>query len=364
MAKLIVITDPGKALDDEEMLLVLSRLVKLQLVELLAVVCNLMPSTLRARLARGTLKSVGLHRVPVGVGTAVVSLPVQSEEELAGIAHLSSEMEVVDGASLLVSSLEQSADGSVTLLLVSALTDAAALLHKHEALVKRKVSSVVIMGGVVQHADDVALDADGYMTPDSAVNNHYDVMASRFLYRKLQEIGIPMTILTRYATYACKVPKALYETLSQTGHPVGKHLGRSYEAFINDFWRAVNSPPGAIEHDGLPARWNRDLFLKTFCAGKGQDRTATDQIIDLVCDAVAADPMALLAAVPSLSEKFYAPQLVAVNGVTHRVIGVSPSNTGVKDPHAVIEFLLANLVGALTEEPAVALPTAAPVLVP
>lgn len=363
MAKLIVITDPGKALDDEEMLLVLSCLVKQGGVELLAVVCNLMPSNLRARLARGTLKSVGLQRVPVGVGTAVVSLPVQPEEELMRIAHLAPEMEVVDGAKLLVSALEQAADGSVTLLLVSAMTDAAALLHKHEALVKSKVSSVVIMGGVVQHADTVALDADGYMTPDSAVNNHYDVMASRFLYRKLQEIGIAMTILTRYATYACKVPRSLYQTLTETGHPVGKHLGRSYEAFINDFWRAVNAPPGTIEHDGLPARWNRELFLKTFCAGKGQERTANDPIIDLVCDAVAADPMALLAAVPEFCGKLYAPHVVVVNGVAHRVIGVSPANSGVKDREAVIEALLTNLIGALTEE-AVALPTHATVLVP
>ncbi|MBY0551979.1 MAG: nucleoside hydrolase [Candidatus Obscuribacterales bacterium] len=363
MPKLIVITDPGKALDDEEMLLVLSRLVKNQLAEVVAVVCNLMPSALRARLARGTLKAVGLPGVPVGVGTGVVSLPVQSEVELLRIAHLSSELEVVDGAKLLHSSLEQAADGSITLLLVSALTDAAALLHKHEALVRAKVSSVVIMGGVVHHGDEVALDADGYMTPDSAVNNHYDVMASRFLYRKLQEIGIPMTVLTRYATYTCKVPRALYQTLAQTGHPVGKHLGSSYEAFINDFWRAVNSPPGALEHDGLPARWNRELFLKTFCGGKGQERTAADSIIDLVCDAVAADPMALLAAIPELCQRLYAPHVVLVNGVSHRVIGVSPNNTGVKDREAVIEFLLENLTGALGEDVVVS-PIQAPIMVP
>ena len=363
MPKLIVISDPGKALDDEEMLLVLSSLVKQQLVEVLAVVCNLMPSTLRARLARGTLKAVGLPLVPVGFGTAGVSLPVQVEEDLKAIPHLSAEHEVVDGSKLLVSTLEQAGDLQVTLLLVSALTDAAALLHKHEELVRAKVSSVVIMGGVVQHGDTVALDADGFMIPDSAVNNHYDVMSSRFLYRKLQEIGIPMTVLTRFATYACKVPRSLYQKLALTGHPVGTHLGRSYEAFINDFWRAVNSAPGALEHDGLPARWNRELFLKTFCEGKGQERSAQDPITDLVCDAVVADPMALLAAVPELCQRFYAPHVVTIAGVDHRIIGVSSSLPCVKDRQQVTEFLLKNLTGALSEEP-VFMPAAVPVIVP
>lgn len=361
MQKLIVITDPGKALDDEEMLLVLSRLVKEQLVELLAVVCNLMPSNLRARLAAGTLKNLGLTGVPVGVGTPVVSLPVQGEEELARIPHLSGEHEVVNGGELLVTALEQAGDGSVTLLLVSALTDAAALLHKHEQLFRRKVASVVIMGGVVHHGDNVALDAEGFMIPDSAVNNHYDVMASRFLYRKLQEVGVPMTVLTRFATYTCKMPRSLYQCLTATGHPIGAHLGKSYEAFISDFWRAVNSPPGDLAHDGLPARWNRELFLKTFCGGKGQERLATDAIIDLVTDAVVADPMALLAAVPDLRDKFYAPNVVTVAGVDHRIIGISAAAHCVKDREGLIAFMQKNLTEALAPE--VVLVSPAPVSV-
>jgi hypothetical protein len=359
MPKLIIITDPGKALDDEEMLLVVSQLVKRQEVELLAVVCNLMPSTLRARLAKGTFKQLGINHVPVGAGTAVVSLPVQDECELQRIEHLCPEHEITGGMELLAVTLENAADSSVTLLLVSGLTDAAALLHKHEALFRRKINSVVIMGGVVHHGDHVALDADGFMTPDSAVNNHYDVMASRFLYRKLQELGMPMTVLTRFATYTCKLPRALYLELASTGHPVGQHLGRSYEAFINDFWRAVNSPPGDLAHDGLPARWNRELFLRTFCGGKGHERAATDSILDLVCEAVAADPMALLAAVPSLRDRFYAPELVRVNGVEHRIIGASSAVPGVKDRHALVNYLLESLTTALCAD--VVLPVAVPV---
>jgi inosine-uridine nucleoside N-ribohydrolase len=359
MPKLIVVTDPGKALDDEEMLLVLSQLVKRQEVELLAVICNLMPSTLRARLAKGTFKQLGIHHVPVGAGTPVVSLPVQAEIELQRIAHLCPEDEIAGGMELLVATLEKADDGSITLLLVSGLTDAAALLHKHEALFRRKICSVVIMGGVVHHGDHVALDAEGFMTPDSAVNNHYDVMASRFLYRKLQELGVPMTVLTRFATYTCKLPRSLYQKLAATGHPVGQHLDRSYEAFINDFWRAVNSPPGDLAHDGLPARWNRELFLKTFCGGKGRERAATDSILDLVSETVAADPMALLAAVPSLRDRFYQPEFVQVNGVEHRIIGTSSAVSGVKDSPALVSYLLESLATALCAD--AVLPLAVPV---
>ena len=52
------------------MMFIMARhLVSLDLIQLEGVIANLSPSFARARLTRGTLELLGLHRVPVGIGT-------------------------------------------------------------------------------------------------------------------------------------------------------------------------------------------------------------------------------------------------------------------------------------------------------
>merc|ERR1719456_1616641 len=67
--KLVIVSDPGQDLDDEMALIMLRYLVYEGLVECLGIVCTLAPALDRARLCRGTLDTLGLYDVPVGVGT-------------------------------------------------------------------------------------------------------------------------------------------------------------------------------------------------------------------------------------------------------------------------------------------------------
>lgn len=66
---IVLISDPGQDLDDEMMFIMARHLVSLDLIELKGVIANLHPSFARARLTRGTLDLLGLHRTPVGIGT-------------------------------------------------------------------------------------------------------------------------------------------------------------------------------------------------------------------------------------------------------------------------------------------------------
>ena len=66
---IVLISDPGQDLDDEMMFIMARHLVSKDLIELKGVVANLHPSFARARLTRGTLDLLGLHKVPVGIGT-------------------------------------------------------------------------------------------------------------------------------------------------------------------------------------------------------------------------------------------------------------------------------------------------------
>lgn len=352
MVNLVIITDPGKALDDEEMLLVLSQLSKQGLANPLAVVTNLAPARLRAALARATLDMLGMPHVPVGIGSEVVSFEVQPERELTAIPYVRTGEDVVlfDGHTLLVNTLEAQPDKSVTLLLVSAMTDAARLLREREALFTAKIERVAIMGGVVADEAKVVLNAGGFMEPDSAVNNFYDVSASAYLYRRLQELAIPMVVLSRNAAYATKVPRTVYDDMHGSGHAVGEKLFEQYRNFVEDFWKAVNAPPSSQGHEALPARWNRDLFLETFCGGDGKDRTADDTIFDLVKCSAFSDPMALIAAIPELCATYYKPELITIGGATHSIVGVSRTRTCVPDSDALVAFMIAQVLTALKND--------------
>ena len=58
------------------------------------------------------------------------------------------------------------------------------------------------------------------MIPDKAQNNQYDVAAAEYVYRELQRENIPMTIVTRWAAYAAKIPLSIFDRMAKTCHPV------------------------------------------------------------------------------------------------------------------------------------------------
>lgn len=348
MTSLILIADPGKALDDEEMFVLLSRLIKLGLCRALAVVTNLGPAVYRAKLTRGTFDALAMSGVPVGIGFEVVAGHVQDVSDLNAVSYFSTDAVLANGQELLRQTLEAAEDNSVTLLLASAMTDSAAILRSDEALFAKKVSCVVIMGGVTTDGTTPTL-TDGFLTPDSASNNFYDMPAAEFVYRRLQELKIKMLVLSRHAAYATKVPRAIYDQVAATGHPVGAKLSHFYAKFINDFWKVVNAPEGDAIRAGLPARWNRELFLETFCGGRGADRSADESVLDLVEYASFSDPMTLIAAIPSLRARYYTPHKVTVLEVEHELIGVGADATGVADTDALVTFLVDNIVGALQD---------------
>ena len=53
--------------------------------------------------------------------------------------------------------------------------------------------------------------------PDTAHNNQFDTEASTFFYRRVQEIGIPLVVVTRFAAYASQVPRDIYDRMAATG---------------------------------------------------------------------------------------------------------------------------------------------------
>jgi len=348
MKNIIVVTDPGKDLDDENTLVLASELSRLGVVNLLAVVAVLAPAKKRALLAKGTLKKVGMGEVPVGIGSDCITKVSANDHEFAGIDYLAAEDEVVNGRELLVNTLTAAEDGSITLLVIAGQTDVAWLFENHAPLAKAKLESVVIMGGVKQENDEVLLNAAGFMEPDTGANNAFDAVAAATAHRIAQELGIKLVILTREAAYACAVPRSHYDDLAATGHAVGVKLRNTQRGLIEALWKRTNLPADDAGREGLPGRCDKTWFINTFAGGKGADRNGQDSIWDLIQSFFLYDPMTLVAALDDKKAEFYEPTIVTVGGVNHEVIGVSKNKRGVKDGTACALYIEEKILAGLS----------------
>ena len=100
------------------------------------------------------------------------------------------------------------------------MTDAAQFVRENEHLFVQKTQSVTIMGGVEPFDTDDGLP----LVPDTANNNAFDMNAARELYAQCQNLRVPLIILSRYAAYACPMPRDIYDDMAWTGHPIGLRL--------------------------------------------------------------------------------------------------------------------------------------------
>ncbi|MBZ0187598.1 MAG: hypothetical protein K8F91_15225, partial [Candidatus Obscuribacterales bacterium] len=290
----------------------------------------------------------------VGIGSSCGLADDGHEAEFEGVAYLAAPEDLHSGPELIVASLAGACDKSVILLLISGLTDAADLLRNHSELVRQKVALVAIMGGVEQKDDQVVLDNESYMIPDSAANNKFDMDAAVYVYRRFQELGVPLTILTREAAYAAPVRRDLYDRMAATGHPVGVKLRNSQQYAIQDLWIRANLTGDDPRRNKLPERCDKAWFVKTFCQGakEGFERNGQDDIWDLIASFQLYDPMTLIAALDELAERYFEPVVVSVNGVEHKIIGLSKTVNGVKEPAALADFMTECFITSLTESTA------------
>jgi len=106
---------------------------------------------------------------------------------------------------------------------------------------------------------------------------------------------------------------------------------------LEQLWQKANSPAGDSRRLSLPSRCNREWFTETFCNGHDDKRSADQPAWDLVTSFNQYDTLALIAAVPSLREKFFAPvslKTVSLNGheVENLIIGCSKEEPNVVMP--------------------------------
>lgn len=348
---LFLMTDPGRDQDDEDVLVMLNRYIRRNNLEVLGVTANLEPPDMRARLAGGTLDELGLQELamPVGIGTDCTEPPGEGLDYQFAVGYLWPEdhPRLEDGSNLITRTLKEAPDKGLVLLLISGMTDAAEALARDPDLFTAKVRRVVIMGGVETNENQVLLDRCGFLKADpTAQNNKFDLDSAKFLYRSLQMFRIPMTIVTRHAATAARVPRSMYDRMADTGHAVGKRLQTAQKKAIQELWErthmALNNP-----NRRLPERCSPSWFCGAFLGGEGLELSGEDEIWPLVKTFNLYDPVTLIAAVPSLRSYFFRPAVVEVLGTEHAVIGVSKDRHGVIDGAELAEYMTGSLVSSL-----------------
>eukprot|EP00956_Cyclotella_meneghiniana_P014770 scaffold22285_cov70-Cyclotella_meneghiniana.AAC.2 len=378
---IVLISDPGQDLDDEMMFIMARHLVSKNLIELKGVVANLHPSFARARLARGTLDLLGLHKVPVGIGSdggdskgnyssdqfeSTASSYIVSEDgeaarglesgnrllqrlydEAKPIQYFDSQ-ENEDGkdeeTNCAVKNSKEKRDeqeitacqkkvmrGGLVLVITSSMKDAAIFVRDNPLLFASKTREVIVMGGCksldsevlakVKEARKTQNEGDLYdptssvwsqlakteCHADSAHNNMFDTAASEYLYTQCQRSNVTLTVVSRYAAYAAKMPRSVYDDIALTGSSIGWRLRNSQRSSIDQLWRRACSDDPDVRL-GLPSRCNRKWFIDTFCGGDDDEsRCSEDTAWDLVTGFMQYDTLALLAAIPGVREQYFDP---------------------------------------------------------
>ncbi|KKT39695.1 MAG: hypothetical protein UX47_C0010G0019 [Candidatus Collierbacteria bacterium GW2011_GWA2_46_26] len=323
-------------MDDESSIVAMNALVKMELLSMAGVVANTNPERDRARVIRGLMNWLGLDTVPVAVGETVMPEP-----DLCPDLHLIPYIDqggttLREGKELILKVLTEAENLGVVIVIQTAMTDLKWLLEEHLDLVLRKVSRVVFMGGVMTE-----LSSDGFIQPNDAMNVLFDKKAAEFCYRRLQELGVPMTITTKNATFKAMLSHNIFERMGEVGKCFAVRVPRNTQSF----WRSCTAPEGSKLRGKLPMSRNRAWFVSVFCGGVNPPIADDGEIVPYLKSHAWAqyDPINLIASVPILRDRFFFTKKISVNGVEHEVIGWSPEEHGVIDPMDLTKFLEALL---------------------
>lgn len=335
--KIIQICDPNhNDLDDEASIVVLRALLARYSFEVATIIANTNPEYKRAQVARGLLDHLGLKHIRLGVGDRVMP-EADPFPDVDLITYIHKGEDLPDGKPMLLDELQKADPQSVVLVVQAAMTEVAWLLKDYPELMKDKVIYVASMSGVKPQ-----LSEKGYLLPGDAMNVKFDEPAAAYAFQALQDLGIPLLITTRNATFAAMLNHKVFTEMGEVGRVFASRVNKNTQRF----WVSCNAPEGDPRRGKLSISRNRDWFVKTFCGGIDPGIGIDDNIIPYIkADSWPQyDPINLVAAIPELRDMFFTPKIVTVNGVNHMVIGWSPEEHGVKEPAKLVEFLNSLLV--------------------
>ncbi|TVY73152.1 hypothetical protein LSUE1_G006799 [Lachnellula suecica] len=247
--QIVVVTDINKDVDDLVAMVLLKELHRLGLIVLRGFVANLRPAKCRALAGRGALNALGLHEVPIAVGTEAEVYPsgkeprVINDYEFELCPFMAPEDTHLEGGAVFLTRLCKDAkekNEKLTFLLISGLRDMNDFVKEHPTLLQETAEKIVLQGGYrVENKEDGKVEL---IAAEDAANNHFDIKAAREFHHYMAANDIPSVSYTKVAAFATFIPEQLLIDLEETGHPVGEYLHKSQVLMDVAFYEDSCSP--------------------------------------------------------------------------------------------------------------------------
>ena len=341
-APLFLLTDPNKDSDDLSVLIEIKYLQEHGFLDLRCALTTLGDRevrTTRAKFVRSVLDALDLVNATVGVGVdypfevkdahgtveVKATLGRQKDHRVFMETPLLNPLAMVesDGQKLIKKELEQVADHAALFVVNAGMADLAELLRVAPDLLKQKVARVVIMGGV-----EPKVDQHGFAVADKrAYNNSTHQPSADYTYARIQELGLPLFVMTKEASYAAAAPRSFYDGVAATGHPVGVYLKEQQKQSLKNLWEG-------IQHGHMPPALTTEWFFDTFTdvepqstAGKEAIQYARshadefDGIWKQVTKFNLYDPLSLLVATPGVADLLFESEILAGSKSGVQIIG-------------------------------------------
>jgi inosine-uridine nucleoside N-ribohydrolase len=294
-------------------------------INLVAVIMNTLPVMRRARIARGLLNMYGLHSIPVGAGDDAMEKMQQCDEpRLIPYYTEDSDSTIFNGDELMKTTLELFPEKSLRVVANGPLADMENWLKRFTELFQKKVEMSVIMGGVESY-----LDSQGRIVPNAtkddnapgAMNNVFNRNAARYVYPALQDLGIPMKIVTRSAVFSVMQGKSICGEIPMIGESLMNRVIETTQRFWEDccFLRIT------------PDR-DRAWYVKYILQGNDPPIADGEPIEPFAGKSLPLYDMITVMVASDFGTEYLNPEIVTVNGVDHYIIGRSDANNGVSDP--------------------------------
>ena len=243
---IIIDTDPGQ--DDAIAILLALASPELDVLGITAVAGNV-PLTLTERNARALVELVGATTEVRAGAAAPLSRPLVTAEHVHGKTGLDGwdvpeptrSLAEGHGADWIARTVLEHEDGSVTLVCLGPLTNAALALRKSPQIAKR-LDAIVLMGGGYWEG--------GNITPMAEFNIFVDPEAANEVMRS----GARIVIAPLDVTHKALMPRSFVEGLDMLGTSVGRAAGGML-GFFERFDREKYGSTGGPLHDPCTIAW-------------------------------------------------------------------------------------------------------------
>jgi hypothetical protein len=217
--------------------------------------------------AADLVRRIGLHSCILGVSAE----HAPESDTIAG---------VVPAAVAFKRVLESIRDDTLLVINTSTLTDLSAALRADRELLGRKLRNVAVFGHCVEHhlhssldvlssgAAGTGMNQDFFLRPDPT--HHLfaaDLPSARHAFHALQELRVPMVLVSRYAAYEGAEHHDLFDDLSRLNVPHLARLRSDQRLALESLFERCCLPPGDENRAELPDRCNALWFAETMCGG-------------------------------------------------------------------------------------------------